>query len=874
MKKIDRIISVHLFALFLVSWSASAATHPDKLGIGLSGAGDWALEFVNAAQYATEWLRLDGSPAAVDVNGWPTEDAQSCLFDLRLFGAWWGAPYDDGEERQPDVSGTYKLRFNGHAELRSAEPGELFVISNQHYDEARNLTTADVYIKGSYDLKDPENSNNVGVGEHSGLLALEFNNTDNGIQNLTLIRPDYHDRSEQTFTDEFLASLVPFPVLRFMDWTLTNNSNPYQKDPWPSNITRWDTNRNRITDATQRNWGNRRNQTAWEYVIELSNAAEKDPWICIPVSADDDYIKKLAILMHSGIDMGSVDVSGDYNLADGVKTCEPLNPNLKIYLEHSNEVWNYGFSQYSYNKMAAQEDAENEESLLSSDHQPDEEELARRRHMNRVIDIGHIFAEVFADQIGKGPMLDKIRPIYSHWFSFIDTQWEAQLKWASKHWKPLNEHLYALGGAPYFHLNGSLTEGESVDDILEHAEESIEENSKRVSLIELADEYGLKAVCYEGGPDSGGGKTINIQNRIRANRDPRIQDLIQMDLAENWFDIGGDIFIYFQLSGRCSRHGSWGAIEDVKHLDTPKYQALLDLIGRGPNAPEELFLVQDKTGKKLGMKWKETSDDNSQEEGFRIERADPYTGNVFREVGTSPRDRNRFVDTSIAPNVAYTYRVQAWNAQGNSSYSEPLSLITRGDGSPPPPNAFEANAISADQIEFRWIDQASGSESETQYDLERSSDDGEIFTAISTLTVDATTYTDRTVSVGSTYLYRLRATNAKGSSVWSILKPIQLVEKEDALPTPVAPDHLTATAKSASEILITWELADPTVTSLELFTAISLDHEFTLRATLPAEARSFSDSDLLPQTRYYYHLRAINSAGATHSDFIFETTAK
>lgn len=43
--------------------------------------------------------------------------------------------------------------------------------------------------------------------------------------------------------------------------------------------------------------------------------------------ASDDYIKKMAILMRSGYDMGSVDVSGlegvNWTLAQGTSVCQP-----------------------------------------------------------------------------------------------------------------------------------------------------------------------------------------------------------------------------------------------------------------------------------------------------------------------------------------------------------------------------------------------------------------------------------------------------------------------------------------------------------------------------------------------------------------------
>ncbi|RKX46977.1 MAG: hypothetical protein DRP64_02335, partial [Verrucomicrobia bacterium] len=537
--------STFILFLMLAGWS-HAKTYPNPLGINLTAPGGWGLEFVDAAKYATEWTRPDGTKANLDANGWPQEDAQVVLFDLRFFGAWWGAPYDDPDERQADVGGLYKLKFTGEAKIVFPESGGLFVLSNQQHDPETDITTADLYLKGPHDPNDPENPNKVGSGEHSGLLVLQFLNTGGGIKNLTLIRPGYHGRTEQTFTDEFIKLIKPFSVLRFMDWIKTNNSSPFHGDPWPANTTRWDVNRNKITDATQRSWGNRPNYTAWEYIIELSNLVQKDLWICIPVSADDDYVKKLAILMRTGVDMGSTDVSGDYDLADGTPTCNPLDSSLKIYLEHSNEVWNFGFKQYIYNKLAAIAEAKQPDHILSKDGLKDEEMLARRRHLKRTIETGQIFSEVFADQMKGKPLFAKIRPIYTHRIAKINTEWEAQLRWGSKQWKPLKKYLYALGGAPYFDLNGALKADESVDDILEHAEDDIENTDKKEGLIDLADDYQLKAICYEGGPDSGGGKTVNIQNRIRANRDPRIRALIQKDIEDHWFKLGGDLFMYFE----------------------------------------------------------------------------------------------------------------------------------------------------------------------------------------------------------------------------------------------------------------------------------------------------------------------------------------
>ena len=84
------------------------------------------------------------------------------------------------------------------------------------------------------------------------------------------------------------------------------------------------------------------------------------------------------------------------------------------------------------------------------------------------------------------------------------------------------------------------------------------------------------------GPDVGGGKTDNVANRILANRDPGMKDLILHDARDNWFLHGGDLYMYFSLCNSYSRFGCFGLGEDIGNLDTPKWQAIYDLTGAAP----------------------------------------------------------------------------------------------------------------------------------------------------------------------------------------------------------------------------------------------------------------------------------------------------
>ena len=158
-----------------------------------------------------------------------------------------------------------------------------------------------------------------------------------GITNLRLIRPGYAGDSTQVYTNEFLDSLAPFSTIRFMGFTETNNSDP----AYPA-VTDW-SDRHVITDATQQSYG-AKHGAAWEYVALLANQTGKDIWINIRASATDDYVRQLATLLHVR-----------------------LNPALKIYIEHSNEVWNPLFGQNAYNLAATQAEIKKGGSALNRD---------------------------------------------------------------------------------------------------------------------------------------------------------------------------------------------------------------------------------------------------------------------------------------------------------------------------------------------------------------------------------------------------------------------------------------------------------------------------------------------------------------------------
>jgi hypothetical protein len=135
-----------------------------------------------------------------------------------------------------------------------------------------------------------------------------------------------------TTTDPWNPALIAelmqakITCLRFMDWVVTNGSNVSK---WTHRIPKTGNHyysRNFVPllhgNGTSADDGF---GVAYEWQIDLCNRIGADIWVNIPARADWDYSYQLASLLKKHLD-----------------------PGLKIYIEWSNEVWNWDFEQTRY----------------------------------------------------------------------------------------------------------------------------------------------------------------------------------------------------------------------------------------------------------------------------------------------------------------------------------------------------------------------------------------------------------------------------------------------------------------------------------------------------------------------------------------------
>lgn len=155
--------------------------------------------------------------------------------------------------------------------------------------------------------------------------------------------------------------------------------------------------------------------------------------------------------------------------------------------------------------------------------------------------------------------------------------------------------------------------------------------------------------------------------------------------------------------------------------------------------------------------WKDNSRD---EDYFIIERSTDNKN--FFELGKIKMDIVSFKDLTPEEATIYYYRVKAGsNTEGESVYSPVIGpFIINPSKAPNPAYGLKAK-VNSGKVNLTWYDD---SKREENYIVEKSLDAGVSYSLVATLGKNVTSYTDENVLAGKTYLYRVIAKNAIGSS--------------------------------------------------------------------------------------------------------------
>lgn len=369
----------------------------------------------------------------------------------------------------------------------------------------------------------------IEVDSTKGAIFLRIMETDptDYVRDIRVIMPGFESTYQQDpFHPTFLKRWQGVRCFRFMDWMETNGSK----------IARWE-DRPTLEHATFSQHG-----VPVELMVDLCNRQKADAWFCMPHLADDDYVRQFARLVR-----------------------EKLHPDLKVYVEYSNEVWNGMFEQ---SRWAGEQGIK-----LGFADKP--WEAAWRYTAWRSVQIFKIWEDVFGgrERIVRVLPTQAANPYVS----------EQILKFQDAY-----RHADVLAIAPYISFNVQVSDDRlkadaiqnwSVEQILDYVEKtSLPEAIKWMQDQKaVADRYGLGLVAYEAGQHlvAVGAANQNqqlVEKLIQANRHPRMAAIYDR-YFQAWQEIGGGLCCHFSSVSQWSRWGSWGLLEyfDEDVTSSPKF---------------------------------------------------------------------------------------------------------------------------------------------------------------------------------------------------------------------------------------------------------------------------------------------------------------
>ena len=218
-----------------------------------------------------------------------------------------------------------------------------------------------------------------------------------------------------------------------------------------------------------------------------------------------------------------------------------------------------------------------------------------------------------------------------------------------------------------------------------------------------------------------------------------------------------------------------------------------------------------------------------------------------------------YTDTAVTEGETYYYRVRAEIDGTASGWSDPVSItFTTVPAAPASLAGAVTGPVSGPPagVSLHWTDTA-GAAPVTHMVLRRAADPG-FTTALADfpLGAAATSYTDTTVTEGTTYYYRVRAENEASNSAWSSTVSIVYTT------VPAAPAGLAATL-AGSSVSLNWTAHAGTAPATRLRIQRATGSGFTSGVTdtlAGPAATSYTDNGVAQGTTYYYRVRAENQA--------------
>jgi titin len=269
-----------------------------------------------------------------------------------------------------------------------------------------------------------------------------------------------------------------------------------------------------------------------------------------------------------------------------------------------------------------------------------------------------------------------------------------------------------------------------------------------------------------------------------------------------------------------------------------------------PSAPSNLnaTLATTLPVPRVTLNW---TDNATNELGFNLARQTGTTcaGATWTALPAQLANTVSFIDTGVAANTGYCYRIQSFNAAGQSAWVTSTVTVPAVPGTGPAPTVNGATTttlnvnftVPATALGYE-IRSATGATSTTYTTIASSAGTG------------AVSFTNAGLSSSTTYRYSVRVYNAGGFGAWSAD-----VNGTTLAAPPAAPAVPTVATLTATSLTLNWG----TVTGATSYTVQrATDAAFTANVvTTTSTTASLNVTGLTGNTTYYFHVSASNAGG-------------
>ncbi len=554
------ILAVFLAALL---WLPAPARAGGDLGLNLAAPVDWstAQPFLDLMKTSRPWI--GHGPEAWEAMSWEEMNALGVFDDHG-----WPKVIPPGVSsigtlmltRLPadmaGVSGRYLLRWEGSGEV---------VVDQGAQNVAYGPNSA------RFDFT-------PGHGPvHLAIRATDPAGTGDYLRNMTLVREDRVKLHAEgaVFNPDWLALIDGFGVLRFMDWMETNDSTlaHWEDRPEPGDVSY------------------RLNGVPVEIMIRLANELGAEPWFNMPHLADDDFVRRFARMVRDGLD-----------------------PELRAWVEFSNELWNWSFDQAHWADAVAKETWWRDPRWMQI-------------YAGRASEVADIWTEVFGAEADARLM--RVIATQTGWMGLEQEILNAR-RWVKKGRgrSAPGQHFDAYAVTGYF--GSHLARGDRVEKLrgwIAESRAAAEAGADRQGLTgaaraayveahrfdaavtraaahlagadgpakdvhdlprlvdvlfpyhaDVAREWGLELVAYEGGTHVVGGWEEQKDDAlteflVHFNYTAEMAAFYKQ-MLDGWTAVGGGVFAAYSGVSRPGKHGSWG---HLRHLgdSNPRWDALV-----------------------------------------------------------------------------------------------------------------------------------------------------------------------------------------------------------------------------------------------------------------------------------------------------------